>query len=189
MTFVDWHRGTAIQSPVYLDANVLVGMIVRNHPLYQTCAQLIADLLINRSIIFVSVISLEESIWAMLRLSYCELALQRPNAHFSKKAYKKWCDRIFSAHGSWLTAVSSMVQDWSNAGADIEIVPDTETSWCNAASQTPIYMQQFRLFPADALHLALAKAHARTFITTDSDFQVVNGSSNLGGLTILHLVA
>ena len=85
--------------------------------------------------------------------------------------------------------MGSMMKDWSNAGVPIEVVPKTEALWERVVGLAPGYMQQLKLTPADAIHLALAQTHAQTFITADSDFEEVRKNPPAGGLVILHLAA
>ena len=80
-----------------------------------------------------------------------------------------------------------MIKDWSNAGVPIEVVPKTQALWAHVVDLAPDYMQQLKLSPADALHLAFAQTHARTFITADSDFEVVRANPPAGELVILHV--
>ncbi len=189
MQYVDWTPQLTVDPPVYLDANVLVGAIVSTHPLYPTCVRLTAALLTGKSSLLVSAVSLNECLWATAKLAYCQLANQHPNSNWTKSIYLRWCDRIFQSYKGWLTAVGSMMKDWSNAGVPIEVVPKTEALWEHVVGLAPGYMQQFKLTPADAIHLALAQTHARTFITADSDFEVLRKNPLVGDLVILHLAA
>lgn len=189
MQYVDWTPQLTIDPPVYLDANVLVGAIVRTHRLYPTCVKLTATLLTGKSSVLVSPVSLDECLWATAKLAYCQLTHNPPSAHWNKRIYLRWCEKIFESYEGWITAVGSMMKDWSNAGVPIEVIPKTEALWGHVVDLTPSYMQQFKLSPADAIHLALAQTHARTFITADSDFEEVCKNPPPGELVILHLAA
>ena len=187
MQYIDWTPQLTIDSPAYLDANVLVGTIVSTHRLYPKCIKLTADLLIGKASVLISPISLDECLWATAKLAYCQITNNPPNAHWSKAIYLRWCEKIFQSYEGWITAVGSMMKDWSNAGVPIEVVPKTQALWDHVVDLAPSYMQQFKLSPADALHLAFAQTHARTFITTDSDFEVVRANPPAGELVILHI--
>jgi len=176
-----------IDSPAYLDANVLVGVIVNTHRLYPKCTQLTANLLISKSSVLISPVSLHECLWATAKLAYCQLTNNPASAHWSKPIYLRWCEKIFQSYEGWITAVGSMMKDWSNAGVPIEVVPKTQALWAHVVDLAPDYMQQLKLSPADALHLAFAQTHARTFITADSDFEVVRANPPAGELVILHV--
>jgi predicted nucleic acid-binding protein len=190
MQYVDWTPQLAIDPPVYLDANVLVGTIIRTHRLYPTCVRLTATLLAGKSSVLISPVSLDECLWATAKLAYCQLTHQHPYTKgWNKKTYLKWCEKIFASYEGWITAVGSMIKDWSNAGVPIEVIPKTDALWEHVVDLTPKYMQQLKLTPADAIHLALAQTHARTFITADSDFEVLRKNPAAGELVILHLVA
>ena len=187
MQYIDWTPELTIDSPAYLDANVLVGTIVNTHRLYPKCIHLTANLLSDKSNILISSVSLDECLWATAKLAYCQLTNNPPNANWSKRLYLRWCERIFQSYEGWITAVGSMMKDWSNAGVPIEVVPKTQELWHRVVDLVPGYMQELKLSPADALHLAFAQTHARTFITTDSDFAVIQGNPPAGELVILHL--
>ena len=188
MQYTDWTPQLTVESPVYLDANILVGAIVSIHRLYTKCTQLTANLLRGKSSLLISPISLDECLWATAKLAYCQLSKAPLHTrNWNKPLYQRWCDRIFESYEGWITAVGSMIKDWSNAGVSIEVIPKTEALWEQVVDLTPGYMQQFKLTPADALHLALAQTHARTFVTADSDFEVVRANPPAGELVILHV--
>ena len=123
----------------------------------------------------------------MTKMAYCKINSQPSDALWSKKLYLKWRERIFESYAGWMTAVGSMMKDWSNAGVPIEVIPKTDALWERVVDLTPGYMQQLKLTPADAIHLALAQTHARTFVTADSDFEVVRANPPAGELVILHV--
>lgn len=174
-------------SPVYLDANILVGAVVREHRLYRSCVLLVGELLTSQARILISPVCFQESLWAMVRISYYELTRQPRGKYFSMELYHRWCDRIFNIHGARISAVSSMVRDWTSAGAHVELVPKQEPIWSRVMELTPAYMRQLRLAPADALHLALAQTHAKTFLTADSHFTTVAEGLPVPELAVVHL--
>ncbi len=187
MDYVDWTPQMTIDSPAYIDANILVGAIVSTHRLYAKCVQLTADLLLGRANVLISPIVLDECLWATAKLAYCHLTNSPPTAHWTKRLYVRWCERIFESCEGWITAAGSMIKDWADAGVPIEVVPKTQTLWDNAVDLAPSYMQQLRLSPADALHLAFAQTHARTLITADSDFEAIQANPLPGELVIVRL--
>ena len=189
MQYIDWSPQLTIDSPAYLDANILVGTIVSIHRLYPKCIQLMANLLTGKSNVLISPISLDECLWATAKLAYCQLTNNPPTAHWNKGIYLRWCEKIFQSYEGWITAVGSMIKDWSNAGVPIEVVPKTQALWEHAVDLAPSYMRELKLSPADAIHLAFAQTHARTFITADSDFEEIRKNPPAGELVILHLTA
>jgi predicted nucleic acid-binding protein len=190
MRYTAWAAGTVIDSPVYLDANVLVGAVVSGQRLYNKAAQLIGELLANQARILVSLLAVQESLWALARLSYYELTKQqRPDAHFSQSVYNRWREEIFQTHGLRMQAIGSMLHDWSDAGAAVEVVPKTDSDFLLVSDLTPKYMQQYKLTPADAAHLALAETHAASFVTADSHFRDVARQAPPDTLAVVHLVA
>ena len=189
MQYVDWTPQLTVDPPAYLDANILIGAIVSTHRLYPTCVKLLATLLTGKSSVLISPVSLAECLWATAKLAYCQLTNNPPHAHWTKAIYMRWCERIFQSYEGWITAVGSMTKDWSNAGVPIEVIPKTEVLWEQVVDLAPGYMQQFKLSPTDAIHLALAQTHARTFITADSDFEGIRQNPPAGELIILHVAA
>ncbi len=187
MEYTDWQPTMTIQSPVYLDANVLVGTIVSNHPLYQSCVKLTAAILIAKVSVVISVLALDEAMWAIAKLAYCQLTNNPSKTHWNPKIYEKWCDQIFESYGSWITAVCEMVKDWENAGVNIDFAPGIDSEYRDVITKAPDYMRQFRLTPADAFHLAIAEKRAKTFITADLDFSKLQQNLPSGDLTIIHL--
>ena len=187
MRYFDWTPTVQYETPVYIDANVLVGAVVQSQPIYSNCVNLLADLLINQSRILVSPLSIQESLWAIAKLSYCDLTHQRSGAHFNAEVYRRWCSDIFKTYGSRMAAVPSMLTDFVAQGASVELIPNHNSLWNRTLQLTPGYMQQCRLTPMDALHLALAETHARTFITADSDFSSVAQSLPAVDLIVLHV--
>lgn len=187
MRYVNWAPNTPIESPVYLDANILVGTIVNSHPLYASCAQLTAGMLISNTRILISIMSLDESMWALAKLAYCDLFRKPSNAHWNKSVYDRWCERIFQSYGSWIEAPGKMLTDWRKAGAIIDFVPSTDIEFESVIDSAPKYMRGFKLTPADAFHLSVAEKLAKTFVTADSDFGKIETNPPSGDLTIVHL--
>ena len=187
MPHATWQVGTTIQEPVYLDANILVGFVVRGHPLYDKCAALIGEILASQLTIFVSLLTVQESLWALARLSYMELSNQRH--HFSQSLYERWLDRIISAHGARFTAIGSMIRAWSEAGVPVEVVPKETAPFIESLELTAEYMRQLKLTPADAAHLAVAKTHAKTLATADRPLAIASGNIDLGDLEVLLVTA
>ena len=189
MAYSSWEPGLSLASPVYFDANVLVGAVVTKHRLYASSVQLIGDLLASQGSILISLLAFQESLWTLARISYCDLFNQPSNAHFSLKIYEKRCKEIFATYGERMGAVGSMINAWSQAGVSVEVVPKTESSFASVSSLTPRYMSEFSLAPGDAVHLALAGLHAKTFITADADFEEAAASPSFTNLAVLHLAA
>jgi predicted nucleic acid-binding protein len=185
MQYSAWQSGSPVASPAYLDANVLVGAVVRGHPLYGITAKLTGGLLDSGVHILVSALTVEESLWAMAKLSYCELHNQPSSAAFKESIYKRHLQEIFSMHGARIHAITQMLRDWSDAGATIEVVPKTNGELLQASALTSKYMCRYNLTPADAMHLALAEAHASSFVTADAQFRRVANEAPPNGLVIV----
>ena len=187
MQYSAWQSGSPVASPAYLDANVLVGAVVRGHPLYRTTAKLTGGLLASGVHILVSVLTVEESLWAMAKLSYCELHNQPSSAAFKESTYRRHLQEMFSMHGARMHAITQMLRDWSDAGATIEVVPNTKREFLQASALTSQYMRRYSLTPADAMHLALAEAYASSFVTADAQFRRVASQAPPNGLVIVGL--
>lgn len=187
MQYSAWQSGSPVASPAYLDANVLVGAVVRGHPLYRITAKLTGGLLDSGVHILVSALTVEESLWAMAKLSYCELHNQPSSAAFKESTYRRHLQEIFSMHGARMHAITQMLRDWSDAGATIEVVPKTKGEFLQASALTSQYMRRYSLTPADAMHLALAESHASSFVTADTQFRTVASQATADGLVIVGL--
>ena len=188
MFVTPWRPGHSFQPPVYLDANVLVGYVANDHPLYPSCTMIIGELIGTGAPILVSMITLQEAWWGMFNHSYCAVNRQPSSAHFSRSAYRRWRAAAFQNHSHRIEGIGQAVHDWRAAGHSVNVVPDSTT--LNPAMTTAAirYMRDLDLTPDDALHLALAEAHAGTFVTTDRDFRKASGASP-SHLEILHVTS
>lgn len=187
MLYVDWQPKIKLESPIYVDANILVGTTISNHPLYTFCVQLTANILMEKALILISMVSLDECMWATAKLAYCELMNLPSRTFWSKKVYLKWCNEIFQQYGHWINSVNNMLKDWRGAGVTINITPKTDSQFDKILDLAPSYMKQFKLSPADALHLAIAQESAKTFVTADSDFEILHKHPPVGDLMIIQM--
>jgi predicted nucleic acid-binding protein len=186
MIFGQWSTGITIQSPVYLDANVLIGSTVNNHRLYKPCALLLGELIAHNHPIVLSNVAVGESFWAIARLAYADLMHQKPSANWGKQIYRRHVGQIFQQRRSWLTALPAKIRALVNAGYPIDVVRPSQSEWIQAMSRSVDYMDLLHLTPNDAIHLALADSHAQTFVTGDGDFStVVNQQLGVSNLTVL----
>lgn len=190
MQYVDWVQGLDIDPPVYMDANILVGSLISNHPLYGKCINMTGKLLADKVEIMLSVLSVNESIWAIAKLAYCELYKHKPKkVTWNKNIYQNQRTKIFQSYASWIDSVRKAVEDWKNAGAKIDIVPNTRDVFEDVLGLIPVYMKEVKLTTGDAIHLALAQKHARSFLTADSDFEEVRQNPPAGDLVVIKLTA
>ena len=189
MQYVDWVQGLTIDEPVYMDANILVGSLISKHPLYSKCANLIGKLLADKVEMMLSMVSVDESIWTITKLAYYEIYNRPGNAHWNPNIYRRHRDEIFQSYESWINSIGQAVEDWTNAGAKIDVVPQTREFFKDVLDLIPIYMKDVKLTPADAVHLAVAQKHARSFLTADSDFDEVRQNPPAGDLVVIKLTA
>ena len=186
MQVITWQPGTPLPSPVYVDANFLVGAVVNKHWLYGKTVALLADVLQSGSHLVVSVVALQEAYWALARISYLELNKAGTRSHFSKNLYISWCRRIFQAYPHRLSAVRDLLDGLHAAGMPLEVVPRTASELSVSESAAVGYMQAQCLTPADAHHLSLAERHAQSFVSADGDFVKV-APAVAPQLTMMHL--
>ena len=190
MQYVDWVQGLAIDPPVYMDANILVGSLISNHPLYGKCVHLTGKLLADKAEIMLSVLSVNESIWAIAKLAYCDIYKHAPRkVTWNRKIYENQRAKIFQSYESWIDSVRKAVEDWTNAGAKIDVVPTTRAVFEDVLGLIPVYMRDVKLTTADAIHLAIAEKHARSFLTADSDFDEIRQNPPAGDLVVVKLTA
>jgi predicted nucleic acid-binding protein len=190
MQYVDWVQGLDIDPPVYMDSNILVGSLISNHPLYGKCVNLTAKLLADKVEIILSMLSVNESIWAIAKLAYCEIYKHPPKkVTWNKNIYRNQRDKIFQSYESWINSVRDAIKDWTNAGARIDVIPKTHEVFENVLNLVPVYMKEVKLTTADAIHLALAQEHARSFLTADSDFNEIQQNPPVGDLIVVKLTA
>jgi predicted nucleic acid-binding protein len=187
MQYVDWVPGLDVDSPVYMDANILVGSLISIHPLYNNCANLLGRLFSDKAEIMLSVLSVDESIWTIAKLAYCEIYHQAPTRHWNPGIYKNRHASIFQSYESWINSVRAAVKDWTNAGASIDVVPNTREVFKDILDLIPIYMKDMKLTSADATHLAIAQTNARSFLTADSDFDEIRQNPPAGDLVVVKL--
>jgi predicted nucleic acid-binding protein len=167
-----WQPGAQLESPVYLDSNVLVAGLVRRDVRYRQAAGLLGELLASKSRIIVSLLTLSESLWAIAKLSYGEIYNQPSNASFRPEVYRRHHAEIFGRYQARFYSVHSLIRDWRAAGIEVDLVPPTIDALESVSSLTPAYMEEFQLSSADASHLAAASdAEARSFVTTDREFE------------------
>jgi predicted nucleic acid-binding protein len=191
MQYVDWVQGLAIDEPVYMDANIIVGSLISVHPLYSKCANMIGKLLADKVEILLSMVSVDESIWTMAKLAYCAIYNKplKGKIHWNPGVYRNQHSKIFQSYGSWIGSVGKAVEDWTNAGAKIDVVPQTYALFKDVLDLILVYMNDMKLTPADAVHLAVAEKHARSFLTADSDFDEVRQNPPQGNLVVIKVTA
>jgi predicted nucleic acid-binding protein len=189
MQYIDWVQELDMDEPVYMDANILVGSLISNHPLYGKCVNLTGKLLADKVEIMISVLSVNESIWAIAKLAYCDIYGHPPRVNWNKGIYKNQRERIFQSHEGWINSVRDAIKDWTNAGARIDVVPQSREAFKDILDIIPVYMKDVKLTPADAVHLAIAQKHARSFLTADSDFDEVRQNPPAGDLVVIKVTA
>jgi predicted nucleic acid-binding protein len=165
-----WTAGSMVTGPAYLDANILVGAHVNTQPLYVSSATVVGDLLASGQPLLVSPLAFSEAQWAMIKISFYELQGQRPRGYFTKDLFRKWHSQIFGRFGPRLQAIGVWFKGLMQAGYPIDVVPKDANDWSIVLDLSYTYVDQYRLTPADAFHLALAETYARTMVTADSDF-------------------
>ena len=164
-----------MQSPVYLDASIVVSATVHSERRYPLASQLVADLLASQAHIQISVLTISEALWAMAKLSYCEIYSQPSRATWNPTIFERHSAEIFEQYPTRMNAISNMIQRWTQAGIPIEVIPATPPDFRQVSQAAPSHMQDLALASADATHLATAETQAKSFVTTDEEFQVAAG--------------
>ena len=82
-----------------------------------------------------------------------------------------------------MNAIHSMVHMWSEAGVNLDVVPSGTPEFQQVIQDVPNYMRDHQLASADATHLATAMVTAKSFVTTDREFQKFAANE----LNIFHL--
>ena len=175
MPYSEWQPGLTLEPPVYLDASVLVTSFVTKDPRYKETTRIFGDLLSNQTQMLVSVLTLSESLWGLAKVSYLELFNHKPNVHFNPQIFRKHVVAIYERYGDRMTSsVHHWLRDWRAAGIRIDVLPVSDDIERISAT-APVYMREFQLASADAVHLATAEAAAASFLTTDTEFQRAEG--------------
>jgi predicted nucleic acid-binding protein len=172
-----------VEGPVYLDANVVVGGLVHSQSLYRASASLLGELIASQTPILLSDVVLSETFWALAKVAYCDLVHQWSRAQWTKSIYERHHTAIFTRQGAKIAAAPNWIRSLVAAGYPIDVVRSTQRQWVRVVDQTHAFMRDFGLTTNDAMHLALAAAHARTFITADHhDFASVVAPAGLAML-------
>jgi predicted nucleic acid-binding protein len=177
MPFSAWMPGVAVSSPAYLDSGVVIAAFVRRDTRYQKAARLLGELLAAQIHILVSTLTLSESLWGIAKLSYCEIHNHPSRVTWNPDIYRRNHADIFAKHGQRMNSVHDWIRDWLQVGVNVDVVPVDTADFRVVTGAAPQYMQAFQLSSADATHLATAERRARSFITTDSEFQRAATSS------------
>jgi predicted nucleic acid-binding protein len=138
--------------------------------LYKSCQEVFGEIFIARVPILMSMITLQEAWWGVFRESYRRINRQGTGTKFSRNTYRRHRAATIQNHSHWIEGVAQAIHGWKSVGHPVQIVPDSETFSPSITDAAVSYMRDLALTPDDALHLALAEAHAGTFVTADSDF-------------------
>lgn len=176
MSYEVWQPGNIIVAPIYLDASFLAAALIRRDPRYRVASQLFGELLASNSKLVLSPLTLTETLWAIAKLSYCDLFNQKSSARFSPEIYRQHHSAIFAKYRERFRVIHEIVRDLRGAGAAIDVVPQGALAFEALAAQAPAHMEAYQLASADAAHLALAEDQAVSLLTTDTDFQRASAS-------------
>jgi len=171
MPYEEWRPGLTLQPPVYLDSSVLIASFVTKDHRYTETTQLFADLLTNQAQMFLSILTVSESLWGLAKTSYLELFNKKSREHFAPHIFRNHLEAIYNRYGDRMrSSVHDWLRDWRAAGITIDLLP-TPDNIERISAAAPVYMQTFQLASADAVHLATAETAAMSFLTTDTEFQ------------------
>jgi predicted nucleic acid-binding protein len=177
MPYSEWQPGVRLPSPVYLDASVLVASFITNDPRYKETTRLFGDLLVSQAQIFISILTVSESLWGLAKVSYHQLFGHKSNVQFKPHIFRNHVEAIFQKYGDRMNAIHDWLREWRAAGIRIDVLPTDDTSLERISAIAPVYMQTFHLASADAVHLATAETGAAaSLLTTDTEFERAQGS-------------
>jgi len=179
--------GEQIDSPAYVDANFLKfytgGPLNSSAYIMQMSAINVMGALLAQSVaILISVITVEEALWATLQeVYYAHISKSLPSeitVSFRSAAKKYW--KSLMNYKEDLKKVIGNLQKLKESGADIRFVPESEESF-EVCQNIPWLMEKHSLFSADAMHLSAALSQAKTLITFDvKDFaRVIDPAEDL----------
>lgn len=175
MPYSEWHPGVTLPAPVYLEASVVVTYFIAKDPRYKETTQLFGDLLVEKTDLLISTLTVSECLWGLAKVSYHELFRHKSNVKFSPAIFRTHVDDIFERFGDRMNSVHHWLRDWRAAGIKIDLLP-TSNDIERISAAAPVYMKTFQLASADAVHLAAAETAAASFLTTDRDFERAQGS-------------
>lgn len=181
----EWSAGTPIEGPVYLDANVVVAYLVRGHQFYGKAFSLMGDLLSAGSPILLSDLSVIESIWGLTSIALGELKQWPASKRFDPTTYRRDHQELFTKRGATVGSFAAWLEQLGDTGYPIEVVHHSRREWVSKATLMISYMQAFGLIGQDAAHLSIATGKAKSFVTCDRAFEVVNGERAPVGLQVV----
>jgi predicted nucleic acid-binding protein len=168
-----WQPGDPVASPAYLDAGFLAAALIRKDARYANASRLLAELLVNQTELVVSLLTLTEALWAVVKLSYCEMMKQPPGAHFNPEIFRRHHANLVARYGDRFDLIGDLIRDLLVAGVPVSLAPTDMANFQEMAMGVGDHMRSLGFASADAAHLALAQANARSLITTDTEFRKV----------------
>jgi predicted nucleic acid-binding protein len=179
-------------APVYMDANVLVGALVSQHSLYQSCGLLLGEMLSAQVELVLTDLVLTEAFWALAEESYRDLRGPRAALDAWKMTTcRQFHERIFRERGAWMYAIDGLIRALDSVGYPLDVVRPNKTEWLAAMPQTHTLMENFKFTPNDSSHVAIAEIHAHTFVTADRGLRKLGSQQPTppGQLTVVHVSA
>ena len=177
-----------LRDPVYLDTNIIVGGLVRRHSLFSAAAAVIADVMMYRSRLVLSDMVTHESYWALLAEAFAMSQGQRSGAlRMTAGIFRRHSEALFGDYAGTISVADQWVSGLVSAGHPVDVVCSPSDVWARQSQRSYTFMREFGLLPADAVHLSLAEAHAKTFVTADRGFRSVAGANAPTDLDILEV--
>ena len=179
MPFTTWTQDSEVLGPVYIDAGVIIASLCSKDARHTNSALALAQILTSEQELILSALTVSECLWAIAKLSYCELNNQKTTAHWNLTVYRKHRETIFESFGDRMTGVGRLIHEFSAAGVPVAVRPADQASLEGASIDAATHMRDLAMASADAVHLALAEQGAQSLLTTDSGFQDAASSSSV----------
>ena len=162
VTVVAYRAGeaAALPAPVYLDANFLASWHLSDHAKHLAAGDAARELLASDKAVVISLLTVDEVWWTLLRHWYYVDNGRQLNAKRLKRD-----PTIVQRYACRFRGFTSALQRWP--GARLVGSLDAGTAVTHALAR----LTTEALAPRDAFHLALIEeAGARSLVTSDSDF-------------------
>ena len=173
--------GSAIPSPAYLDANVLVSYFVQRSN-SRAAVQAIAEMLAQAVETILSPLTIAEFWWAIFDALYNRdrAGLGMPPQRPTPGEYRRQRANIQGRYRNEIALIRQQLRSWPRLRS---IAPRISgfRYWLAAVDDCTDHSD---LLPSDAAHLALASRYARALITNDAGFARAATSSPGRALTI-----
>lgn len=159
----NWQSPFLAPPPVYLDSSITVAWLTTADKFHQRATQFVGDHLVATHELQVSLLTLDETIWRLIRGL---LAQKQPGVR-NPAAILKAQPRLLGSFQAPMKLAVGYVLGWASlTGASIVTPQQVVSSWLDRFVDIGA--------PHDAMHLSIAEhSGAKSIATCDSDFRAV----------------